>query len=145
MLHPAAVSYDSDKWKPNARSCVLKVSVGAQSVLLTGDIEAVQEDQLVHGARAADLAATVLLAPHHGSATSSTLPFLQAVRPQLALFQVGYRNRFNHPRPDVYDRYGRLGIQRLRSDESGAVSLTFDEGLEVTEYRQQHARYWYGR
>ena len=145
MLHPAAVSYDSDKWKPNARSCVLKVSAGGQSILLTGDIEAVQEDQLVHGARAADLAATVLLAPHHGSATSSTLPFLQAVKPQLALFQVGYRNRFHHPRPDVVDRYGRLGIERLRSDESGAVTLQFGEALEVTEYRREHARYWYGR
>lgn len=145
MLHPAAVSYDSDKWKPNARSCVLKVSIGEQSILLTGDIEAVQEDQLVHGAQAADLAATVLLAPHHGSATSSTLQFLQAVKPQLALFQVGYRNRFNHPRPDVYDRYGRLGIQRLRSDESGAITLRFDGALEVSEYRQAHARYWYGR
>jgi competence protein ComEC len=66
MLHPAAASYDSTKWKPNARSCTLRISVGTQSILLPGDIEAVQETELVESSPER-LRATVLLAPHHGS------------------------------------------------------------------------------
>ncbi|WP_288392782.1 DNA internalization-related competence protein ComEC/Rec2 [uncultured Herbaspirillum sp.] len=144
VLHPAAASYDSDKWRPNARSCVLKVQIGRQSVLLAGDIEATQEDELVNGPLADRLPSTVLLAPHHGSGTSSTEPFLRAVRPELVVFQVGYRNRFNHPKPEVYERYGRLGIRRLRTDESGALTMTLGDQLQVEQYRKQHARYWYG-
>jgi competence protein ComEC len=144
MLQPAASSYQSSKYKPNAHSCTLKVSLGEHSILLPGDIEAVQETELVEGIPE-KLPATVLLAPHHGSGTSSTLPFLQAVRPQLAIFQVGYRNRFHHPKPEVFARYGELGITRLRSDDSGAVDLRFGDGLTFREYRLDHARYWYGR
>ncbi len=144
MLHPSAASYDSTKWKPNARSCTLKVTLGGRALLLPGDIEAVQETELVEGG-AQQLRAEVLLAPHHGSGTSSTPAFLQAVQPQIALFQVGYRNRYRHPKPEIYERYGEMGIKRLRSDGSGAVALHFADGLEVTEYRREHARYWYGR
>jgi competence protein ComEC len=144
MLHPTATSYESTKWKPNARSCTLKITSGKHSILLTGDIEAVQEAELV----ASDperLRASVLLAPHHGSGTSSTMPFLVAVDPDIAIFQVGYRNRYRHPKPEVFERYGSLGIQRLRSDESGAVSLRFGPSVSADEYRAEHARYWYGR
>lgn len=144
VLHPSAASYDSTKWKPNARSCTLKITLGGNSLLLPGDIEAVQETELVEN-DAQRLRATVLLAPHHGSGTSSTPAFLEAVQPQLALFQVGYRNRYRHPKPEIYERYAQMGIRRLRSDESGAVILRFGAGLGVTEYRAEHARYWYGR
>jgi competence protein ComEC len=112
--------------------------------LLAGDIEAVQEAELVQGS-AAKLPANVLLAPHHGSGTSSTLPFLQAVQPQLALFQVGYRNRYRHPKKEIYERYGELGIARWRTDETGAISLRFAATMDVSAYRTEHARYWYGR
>ncbi|WDZ94467.1 DNA internalization-related competence protein ComEC/Rec2 [Herbaspirillum sp. WKF16] len=145
MLHPTPESYDSDKWKPNARSCVLKVQIGRQSILLAGDIEAVQEDQLLNGAAAEQLQSTVLLAPHHGSGTSSTEPFLRAVRPELAIFQVGYRNRFNHPKPEVFERYRQLGIRRLRTDDSGAIIMNLGDQLAAEGYRQEHPRYWYGR
>lgn len=145
MLHPSAVSYDSDKWKSNARSCVLKIALGKHAMLLPGDIEAVQEDELVNGSNAGALRADVLLVPHHGSGTSSTEAFLRAVQPRVAVFQMGYRNRFNHPRPDVYARYGAMGIQRLRNDESGAILVTFDDRLTVQQYRREHERYWYGR
>lgn len=144
MLHPTTVSYTSAKWKPNARSCTLKITLGTQSILLPGDIEAVQETELV-ASDAERLRASVLLAPHHGSGTSSTLPFLAAVQPKIALFQVGYRNRYRHPKPEIFDRYGDLGVKRLRTDESGAISLRFGTTLDVTEYRVWHARYWYGR
>lgn len=144
MLQPAAPGYDSDKWKPNGRSCVLKISTQSLSMLLPGDIEAIQEDELVNSIPA-QLAATVLLAPHHGSGTSSTPAFLRAVRPGLALFQVGYRNRYRHPKPEVFERYAQFGVNRLRTDESGAITLQFGTTLAVTEYRTTHARYWHKR
>jgi competence protein ComEC len=146
MLHPTAQSYDSDKWKPNARGCTLKLTLGGPSglsMLLPADIEALQEDELL-GRSLDKLRATVLLAPHHGSGTSSTEPFLRAVQPQLALFQVGYRNRYHHPKAEVFERYGKLGIERLRTDESGAITVRFGAALAVEEYRTSHARYWYG-
>ncbi len=144
MLHPLAASYDDLSLKPNARGCTLRISAGGRAILLAADIEAAQEAQLLarsHGALRAD----VLLAPHHGSGTSSTAAFLAAVQPGLALFQVGYRNRYRHPKAEVYERYGALGVRRLRTDESGAVTLRFGAQLEVEEYRPSHARYWHGR
>jgi competence protein ComEC len=144
MLHPTLASYDNPHLKPNSRSCTLKISRGAEAILLPGDIERNDEAELLD-AQGERLRATVLVAPHHGSGTSSTRGFLEAVDPQLALFQVGYRNRYKHPKREVYERYGELGIRRLRSDESGAVSLRFGPALQVVEYRGEHARYWYGR
>jgi competence protein ComEC len=144
MLHPAGVSYDSTKWKPNARSCTVKITNGKHAILLAGDIEAVQEAELIES-QADQLQASVLLAPHHGSGTSSTLPFLKTVKPELALFQVGYRNRFRHPKAEVFERYGDLGIKRVRNDESGAITLQFGSSLTFKEYRVEHPRYWYGR
>jgi competence protein ComEC len=144
MLYPVPAVYESTKWKANARSCTLKVSVGERAILLPGDIEAVQEGHLLASGPAL-LRANVLLAPHHGSGTSSTLSFLQAVQPEIALFQVGHANRYRHPKQEVYQRYGELGVLRLRTDESGAVSLRFGEQLEVRAYRVERPRYWYGR
>lgn len=144
MLQPDSASYDNPTLKPNARSCTLKVTLGTQSMLLPGDIEAKQEAQLLES-QPEKLRATVLLVPHHGSGTSSTAPFLAAVKPEVALFQVGYRNRYRHPKQEVFERYGDLGITRLRSDEAGAITLHFGAKLQFSEYRQDHARYWYGR
>jgi competence protein ComEC len=144
MLQPTAASYDIPSLKPNARGCTLRVSTKARSMLLAADIEAAQEAQLVATA-AGKLRADVLLAPHHGSGTSSTPAFLLAVHPQLGVFQVGYRNRYHHPKKEIYERYAALGIRRVRTDESGAVTLDFGDAVEVREYRHEHARYWYGR
>lgn len=146
MLYPVQTLYDSGKWKPNALSCVLKVTLGQQAILLPGDIEAPQEAQLINRSAALDLRADVMLAPHHGSGTSSTIAFLQAVRPSVALFQQGYRNRYHHPKHEVIVRYASMGIRRLRSDEAGAIMVRFDGTTwKVDTYRQTHARYWYGR
>ena len=71
--------------------------------------------------------------------------FLQAVRPEIAIFQVGYRNRYHHPKPEVYARYGAAGVNRLRTDEAGALTLDFDTDVAWRSYRTAHARYWYGR
>ena len=142
VLQPVAVSYESNKWRPNARSCTLKVTTEHYSMLLPGDIEAIQEDELVNSI-AEKLRADVLLAPHHGSGTSSTKAFLAAVRPSLAIFQVGYLNRYHHPKAEVFLRYADFGINRLRTDESGAITLQFGASLQFSQFRQEHARYWY--
>lgn len=144
MLHPQAGDYDNGKAKPNALGCTLKITLGAQALLLPADIGTPQEARLL-AADAEALRADVLLVPHHGSGTSSSEAFLRAVQPQLALFQLGYRNRYGHPKPEVFERYGELGIRRLRSDEAGAITLQFDSSLQFSEYRREHARYWHGR
>ena len=144
VLHPTAASYADDGLKPNARSCTLRVSNGRRALLAAADIEAAQESQLL-GRAIASLPADVLLAPHHGSGTSSTAGFLGAVKPALAIFQVGYRNRYRHPRQDVWERYADLGIERLRTDATGAVVLQFGDVITVDAYRDSHARYWYAQ
>lgn len=144
MLQPAIDSYADTALKANARSCTLRVSGGGRSVLLAGDIEAPQEARLV-ATMPDKLRADVLLAPHHGSGTSSTLAFLRAVAPEIAVFQVGYRNRYHHPKKEVADRYRALGIAQVRTDETGAIELDSADGFAARAYRTTHARYWYGR
>ena len=144
MLQPSAENFADERLKPNARSCTLKVTRGAWSLLLAGDIEAAQEAQLI-ALYGAQLKSTVLLAPHHGSGTSSSLEFLHAVQPQLALFQVGYRNRYHHPKPQIYARYAELGIRRLRTDTDGAISMQFGASFEAHAYRTTFARYWHAQ
>jgi competence protein ComEC len=134
--------------KSNATSCVLKVtSAAGLSALLAADIEADVERQLLQlGQREpAWLQADVLIVPHHGSKTSSTEPFLDAVRPRVAVFQVGYRNRFNHPHPTVFERYRLRHIELSRSDEDGAARMEVSADLSIERFRQTHARYWMGR
>ena len=144
MLHPLLEAHHDIALKPNARSCTVKITAGRHAILLAGDIEAAQEGELYMRSRAA-LAADVLLAPHHGSGTSSTQAFLNAVDPSLAIFQVGHRNRYRHPKAEVYQRYGQMGIARLRTDVAGAVMMAFGEALAVEQYRRSRPRYWHGR
>lgn len=144
VLQPVNAIYDSAKWKPNAHSCVLKVSTVRYSMLLAGDIEAIQEDELVNSIPQ-KLHADILLAPHHGSGTSSTAAFLRAVHPSIAVFQLGYLNRYHHPKSEVYQRYADFGIKRLRTDETGAIIIQFGASLTTSQTRKEGARYWFGR
>jgi competence protein ComEC len=144
VLHPTAGSYADAALTPNARSCTLRIANGRTAILLAGDIEAPQEAALLERA-GMRLRADVLLAPHHGSGTSSTPAFLQAVQPGTAIFQVGHRNRYRHPKAEVFERYGALGVTRLRTDEAGALTIDFDGTVDTIGYRADHARYWYGR
>jgi competence protein ComEC len=129
----------------NNNSCVIQVTAGDDSVLLTGDIEAEAEIRLVDE-YAEQLASTVLVAPHHGSKTSSSSKFLDAVQPELALIPAGYRNQYGFPHRSVVKRY--QNILMLNTAHSGAISLTIGghqgfEGLQsVAEYRHQSIRYW---
>ncbi|MBT9488487.1 MAG: DNA internalization-related competence protein ComEC/Rec2 [Rubrivivax sp.] len=127
--------------KPNTLSCVLRVvDAHGASVLLTGDIEAAQEAALALAAPAA-LASTVLMVPHHGSKTSSSAVFLDAVQPRIAFVQAGYRSRFGHPAPAVLARYAQRGIGLRRSDICGA--WTWHGSGDGRCQRQQARRYWH--
>jgi competence protein ComEC len=139
FLHPTADELKRDG-KPNAVSCVLRVvDAAGHSALLSGDIEAPQEAALV--ARLGErLRSDLLLVPHHGSRTSSTDAFLDAVRPQVAMVQAGYRSRFGHPAPEVLARYQGRGIMLVRSDRCGAWTW-FDGAFECT--RDTRRRYWH--
>lgn len=142
VLHPTTASYAVERMRANDRSCVLKVSNGRVRVLLTGDIESRSERELLQRDAAA-LRADVLVAPHHGSRTSSTAEFLDAVAPRIAIFTVGYRNRFGHPRPDVLERYRERGSRILRSDRHGAIVLRagYNES-SLRLHREERRRYW---
>jgi competence protein ComEC len=148
VLHPAATDYGEAGKAPksNAMSCVLRVSTGAQTALLVGDIESPQEARLV--AQLAEpggglLKADVLLVPHHGSKTSSSAVFLDAVQPRIALAQAGYRNRFNHPVPVVMDRYTERHIRVAVSPICGAAAWQSAKPEEVSCQRQNASRYWH--
>ena len=139
VLHPTAAEH-AGATKPNAVSCVLRVADSAgRSVLLTGDIESPQEAALVARSGPA-LRSTLLLVPHHGSKTSSTDAFLDAVRPQIAVVQAGYRSRFGHPAPEVLARYEAHGIMLVRSDRCGAWSWS-DGAFQCA--RDTRRRYWH--
>jgi competence protein ComEC len=144
FLHPPAAEHTPVQRKPNALSCVLRVAArGGRSLLLTGDIEAAQEGALLRRL-GAGLRSDVLLVPHHGSRSSSTVPFLDAVAPTTALVQAGYRSRFGHPAADVVARYRAQGIELQRSDECGAWTWRSSSASGRCE-RQSAARYWHHR
>ncbi|CAB3764988.1 competence protein ComEC [Burkholderia sp. MSh2] len=131
----------------NGQSCVLRIDAGGTSALLTGDIEARAERQLVHTARGA-LAAQILVVPHHGSRTSSVEPFLDSVGPRVAVFPVGYRNRFGHPHRTVLARYEARGIPLPRTDRDGAVRFDVAPdggGFAFERHRDARRRYWMDR
>ncbi len=116
---------DEAATRDNNLSMVLRIAQGSQSVMFTGDIEAAGERALLARTPAPMLAATVLKAPHHGSRTSSSSAFVAAVRPQVVVLSLGYRNPFGFPAPEVVDRYVAAGARVFRTDRSGAVSMDF--------------------
>lgn len=142
VLHPQAGDY-GQALKSNAMSCVLRVGNGQASVLLVGDILQAQERQLWQSLGAAKLASTVLLAPHHGSNTSSNLLFLQAVQPRWVVVQAGYLNRYGHPAPAVLQRYADLGLGVLGNAECGALSWRSNQPAQMGCLRRDAPRYWW--
>ncbi len=145
ILHPAAADYDMPG-RSNAMSCVLRITNGKQTALLVGDLESPQELRLVANPQMAEkLRADFLLMPHHGSKTSSSAAFLDAVKPQFALAQSGYRNRFNHPVESVLERYRERGIRIVKSPACGAATWHTRQPDQMACHRQQALRYWHHR
>jgi competence protein ComEC len=108
----------------NDRSLVLKITYGSTAVLLTADIEAKAEREILDGS--ADLRSGVLKSPHHGSSTSSSEALLRAVAPQTIVISVGRGNRYGFPQPEILDRYKKSGARIYRTDLDGAVEIASD-------------------
>ena len=143
MLHPTRESYDNVSIKDNNRGCVLRIATRTGTVLIPADIEMQAEQQLLNSSREA-LRAQVLIAPHHGSKTSSIPEFVRAVDPRIVIYPVGYRNRFGHPHMDVEERYLLQGSHVYRTDRDGALTLHFgaSDAIKVTPHRAKYRRYW---
>ena len=140
MLHPGAAPLSR---KTNDLSCVLRVTAGGKAMLLTSDIEAVSEAALLDRHRDR-LSATVMTAPHHGSKTSSTPGFIDAVAARDVIFPVGYRNRFGHPKEDVVERYRQSGARLHRTDADGAVGVRLSAAdIGFRHERAERRRYWH--
>jgi competence protein ComEC len=118
----------------NDGSLVLAFGFGGRRILFTGDIEANAEASVASTGRAQ---ADVLKVAHHGSRTSSTSAFLDAVNPTLAIASLGLDNQFRFPAPDVVARYDERGVRLLRTDRDGAVRLTIDDDgrMAIETYR----------
>jgi competence protein ComEC len=141
VLHPPAHHYAQSGYSDNERGCVVRVDAAGGSALLSADIERLAEMNLQE--RRQPLAADVLVAPHHGSLTSSTPAFLQAVAAKTIVIPVGYRNRYGHPHPQVLARYRALRVPLWRTDRDGAVTLRLErQGMAVELARQAQRRYW---
>tara|TARA_R110001583_G_scaffold177418_2_gene332537 strand:+ start:43596 stop:45875 length:2280 start_codon:yes stop_codon:yes gene_type:complete len=139
MLYPAK----EDEGSENNLSCVLKVSNTAGSVLLTGDIEKQAEEQLILRYGNA-LHTTILVAPHHGSKTSSSTSFIETVQPDVVLFPVGYHNRYHFPAKTITERYHDRQISQYNTADHGAIK--YEMGIDIVSvphlYRQQAKTIW---
>jgi competence protein ComEC len=140
FVHPPRHSdYDG-----NEASCVLLIEVGDQRVLITGDIENAAESDLV---RAGSLPAVdVVIVPHHGSRTSSSAPFVAAVRPAAAIVSAGHGNRWGFPKDDVVGRWRAVGADVQTTAESGAISTRLcgrGGPVSLTRHRDSQRRIWH--
>lgn len=144
MLNPEeSLSYK----KRNNASCVLRVSTGNESVLLSADIEKRAERRLVQQ-RYGQLKSTYLVAPHHGSKTSSSQAFLDAVDPKYIFIPVGFKNRYRMPHAAVLARYKERHVPILKTHNSGAISVLLGNAGQKSsrkipeEYRRVSQKYW---
>lgn len=117
----------------NNNSIVCKLNYGNFSILFTGDIEEISENQILreYKANLKILNSTILKVGHHGSKTSSTINFIQTVNPKIALIGVGKGNKFGHPNNDVLSRFKDLSVQVYRTDINGEISIVVDKNGSI--------------
>lgn len=129
-------------YEGNDSSCVLKITTGTQGILLTGDIESAREQILVQDERK-DLPSTLLVAPHHGSRTSSTQAFIEAVHPRYVAYATGYRNRFHFPSVSVEKRYAENQVKGLNTAQVGDISVDMmPNDLQVSTDEEKNSNLW---
>lgn len=140
VLHPGGLRAQEG----NASSCVLRVSVRSHGLLLTGDIEAESERELIQ--TRAHLEVDTVVVPHHGSVTSSTVPFTDSVRPEFAVVSAGYANRWGFPKDRVIERWEAIGAEVLNTATSGAVYFRTCANGGVSRKRserERRRRFWH--
>ncbi|MGH8504490.1 MAG: DNA internalization-related competence protein ComEC/Rec2 [Stenotrophobium sp.] len=138
VLHP-----DDEQWSSNNGGCVLRIEAGPYAALLPADIEAPAERRLLAD-KLTSLQADVLLAPHHGSHTSSTQDFIDAVLPQAVIHSAAWHSQFHHPHPSVVARYAVAGALQYVTGVCGALDLHVGEhGVSgLTSWREAHHHFW---
>lgn len=138
-----AVQFSTWQWTAaqdgNQASCVLRIEAQGEALLLTGDIDSQAEHQLLDTALAQPV--QWLLAPHHGSRTSSSMTFLQQLRPHTALISRGRHNAFGHPDQQVVARYQAISAQLYDTAEHGAVRIRLG-AFEQAQALRDRARFW---
>jgi competence protein ComEC len=131
-----------EDYQGNNSSCVLKVGNDQHSILMAGDIEQATESRLIR-TQLEKLSANLLIAPHHGSKTSSSLVFIDAVAPDFVVFPVGYRNRFGFPKQDIISRYESRQVKILNTARDGALLFRFeDPEMIFSRYRHDNQQFW---
>lgn len=134
ILHPPR-HWGREVFDANDRSLVLKISYGKTGILFPGDISETAEGLLLE--KREILRSSVLLAPHHGSARSSSRPFLRAVRPEAVIFSCGAGNIFRFPHPDALKRYRETGSRIFRTDLDGALRIETDgDRVQVHAFKE---------
>jgi competence protein ComEC len=126
---------------------VLQIRSGDWKILLPGDIEQEGEKQLLKQDHDR-LKSQIVVAPHHGSKSSSTPGFVSAVDPQWVLFSTGYKNSYGFPKSEVVQRWRSLGAKTLNTAQTGAIEFRIGPGkknLAPRLYRELNARYWHQR
>ena len=131
----------------NDDSCVLKLThrFSQTSILFAGDIEKIAEQALVelNKQNAINLSSDILIAPHHGSKTSSSPDFVKAVSAKYVVFSSRYNGRWKLPNQDVVNRYHAANTVVLHTGEHGRIQFEIDKQILVKRYRQDEANYWY--
>lgn len=127
----------------NNNSCVLLIRAGDKAILLPGDIEKPAEKKLLEYDKSL-LKANILIAPHHGSNTSSTNPFINAVQPNIIIFATGYFNRYRFPSVKVMQRYQDIHSQLYNTAYTGAVTILLQpkQPISMSVYRQIYRHFW---
>jgi len=124
----------------NGKSCLLKINASGERLLLTGDIDRDTEQVLLQ--QGYDLESDWLLAPHHGSKSSSSMAFLKAVRAHSVLIARGAHNSYNHPHPQVLARYRLLGMSIFDSSKNGAQRIELGSYQKLRALREEQRRFW---
>ncbi|WP_325892947.1 DNA internalization-related competence protein ComEC/Rec2 [Grimontia sp. NTOU-MAR1] len=138
VLYPIVLINDAE----NEDSCVVRISDGRYSVLLTGDLPKEQENELIE--QGLGIGADVLLVPHHGSKTSSSPEFIDAVNPSAAIASTGRYTPWSLPNPDVVDRYRERDISWYETGQHGQVGVHFsDKGWRVSSQRLDIDPFWF--
>jgi competence protein ComEC len=129
----------------NDRSCVIRVEANKDRLLLTGDIERQAEKFLIENEPAGGLSARILLVPHHGSKTSSSMEFITHVHPEIGLIANGYRNRYRLPHQAILQRYQQQQVAITETANEGAIEFVLGNPRKarIKTYRQVHRHFWH--
>ena len=132
-------------YKSNNISCVLLIKAGTRSVLLAGDIDRSIEKRIIRRLEK-EQGIDIVLAPHHGSKTSSGMEWVNILQPQYVVFTAGYKNAYGHPHYSVIERYRAIGAQTLNTAKEGAIRLSlasYQQAWQLERWRYDHKRYWH--